>query len=93
VKIRKQKPLVDEEGNRIKGGRPSLHPCVDPVVEKLVLSTANKFKVSKSFVQNTLLAEAFGLALRERFDVPVPDESKKPMAKASVRTNNKRKAS
>ncbi len=63
-KIRRQKP--------VKGGRTPLPSCVLKAIHTEVQRTADRFRVSRSFVIATALADAFGVTVEERYDGVTP---------------------
>lgn len=58
--IRRQKP--------VKGGRNPLSGGITSDIERAVIHTANKFLVSKSFVQTVALARYFGIELEDTYE-------------------------
>lgn len=51
----------------VKGGRDPLPSCVVHKIKVEIERTARKFECSKSFVVSTILAEAFGINIDERY--------------------------
>jgi len=62
MKIRRQHP--------VKGGRAALPACVLREINAEVEKRARRFRVSKSFVVATVLAESFGISGQESYMVP-----------------------
>jgi hypothetical protein len=63
---------------------------VEEEVKRAVLRTAKRFNVSESFVVNTMLADAFGITIKEKCYEVRKRHGKKAKAHSSVRTDKVR---